>query len=384
MQYRTGSWFAVCAGLALFAAGCGVPPQERAGWSEPEPALFTTGPYILVGDETTAYVALKASLISAPRVEWWLADADPSTAVEVEAEPDGDLWIAKLTDVPPHAKIRYRVVSQKGATQAYTFRLGVAAGQPLRFAAFGDTRNGHRVHRDLIEAMAREELDVVINTGDMVERGGIKAQWDRFFQIERPLLVKTPIIPAIGNHDMGARDYFGHYWLLDRWTNGRRYFYHDWGNVRFVAVDSGIECRDGCAQFGYIDRVLREAAKKDMFIVMMLHHPPYSSGWHGSNEQVQRPIAGLAKKHGVELVLTGHDHDYERTKPLDGTTYIVSGSAGAPIRPVTPRAFTAQARTEPHYVLVDVADKRMTLRAVNLDGDVFDTTVIEPNPPRPE
>jgi Icc-related predicted phosphoesterase len=116
-------------------------------------------------------------------------------------------------------------------------------------------------------------------------------------------------------------------------------------------------------------------------MVMALHYPPYSSGEHGSSPDVQGPISTLARRHGVELVLTGHDHDYERTRPIDGTTYVVTGSSGAPIRPIQPRWFTAEARTEPHYVLVDVEPERLILRAVNLRGETFDTAVIDANPP---
>jgi hypothetical protein len=121
-----------------------------------------------------------------------------------------------------------------------------------------------------------------------------------------------------------------------------------------------------------------------MLTVMFLHWPPYSSGAHGSQKNVQKPITDLSRRFGVELVVAGHDHNYERTRPIHGTTYVVSGSAGAPIRPVKPRWFTARARTEPHYVLVDVETDRMVLRAVNLRGDTFDSFVIEPNPERPE
>jgi 3',5'-cyclic AMP phosphodiesterase CpdA len=190
------------------------------------------------------------------------------------------------------------------------------------------------------------------------------------------------MLPSIGNHDMGNREYFRHYFLHALWANSRRYYRRDWGNVRFVAMDGGIECREGCAQYAFVDSALEDAANKDMMVVMFLHYPPYSSGYHGSDEAVQGPIRALARTHGVELVVAGHDHDYERTKPMDGTTYIVSGSAGAPIRAVKPQPFSAALRTEPHYVLVDAESDRLTVRAVNLAGDVFDTYVIERTDPK--
>jgi 3',5'-cyclic AMP phosphodiesterase CpdA len=292
------------------------------------------------------------------------------------------MWVAELRDLPSGPAIRYRVRSAIGDTPDYQFRVGAEKDRRFRFGAFGDTRTGHSVHRSIVEALDREKVDFTVHTGDMVDRGGRQDQWTRFFQIERPLLVDTPIMPLVGNHDVSGRDYFRRYFLHALWAQNEHYFVRDWGNLRVVGVDSGIECREGCSQYYFAERALAEGARLGKLMVMALHYPPYSSGEHGSSSDVQSPISTLARRHGVELVLTGHDHNYERTQPIDGTTYIVTGSSGAPIRPLRPRWFTAEARTEPHYVLVDVEPERLIVRAVNLAGDTFDTTVIDNNAPR--
>jgi acid phosphatase type 7 len=392
---------------AALVVGCGVPQglERGGGWDEPEPGLFATGPYILLGSPGTAYVALQADGIPAPEVEWWTepdvqpgaqpkpagqgappstdAPGDKPAVTKVTARRSEDMWVAELRDLPAGPAIRYRVRSAIGTTPDYQFRVGAPQGKRFRFAAFGDTRTGHSVHRSIIEAVDREMVDFTVHTGDMVERGGRQEQWTRFFQIERPLLVDTPIMPLVGNHDVSGRDYFRRYFLHALWAGNQHYFVRDWGHLRVVGVDSGIECREGCSQYYFAERALAEGARKGQLMVMAMHYPPYSSGQHGSSADVQGPVSSLARRHGVELVLTGHDHDYERTQPIDGTTYVVTGSSGAPIRPVRPRWFTAEARTEPHYVLVDVEPERLILRAVNLSGDTFDTTVIDDNPPRP-
>lgn len=378
---------------AAAALGCNVPPGiDHSEWAEPEPALFQTGPYILLGEPGEAFVALKADGIPAPTVEWSVAPAvaaagdqagQPAAEIHrVTASRREDLWVARLTGLPVGPAISYRVRSARGDTPVRSFRAGAPTGSKFRFAVFGDTRDGHGVHRELIEMVDRETIDFTVHTGDMVQQGGVKGQWLQFFQIERPLLVDTPIVPAVGNHDVSGRDYFRRYFLHELWAEDRNYHVRDWGNLRLLVLDTGIECRDGCAQYAFAERALREGARRGQLMAIMLHYPPYSSGAHGSNLEVQRPVVALARKHGVELVIAGHDHNYERTKSLDGTTYMVSGSAGAPIRPVNPRSFTAEARTEPHYVLVDVESDRMILRAVNLRGDTFDTYVIDDNPPR--
>jgi acid phosphatase type 7 len=391
---------AAAAGVLGLAVGCGVPSGlERGGdWDEPEPGLFSTGPYILLGNPGTAYVALRADGIPAPEVEWWVEREEgpehsgppsaatlrsaPAAQKTVQARRSDDLWVAELRDLPVGPLIRYRVRSALGTTPDHHFRIGAPEGKRFRFAAFGDTRNGHGVHRSIVEAIDREQVEFTVHTGDMVERGGRQDQWMRFFQIERPLLVDTPIMPLVGNHDVSGRDYFRQYFLHALWSNNEHYFVRDWGNLRVVGVDTGIECREGCSQYYFAERALAEGARQGKLMVMAMHYPPYSSGQHGSSAEVQGPVSTLARRHGVELVLTGHDHNYERTESIDGTTYVVTGSSGAPIRAVRPRWFTAEARTEPHYVLVDVEPERLILRAVNLQGDTFDTAVIDDNPPR--
>lgn len=379
MSSRSLSKSLLVASVVLGSA-CGIPSSGRATWEEPSDGLFTTGPYILLGQEPgQAFVGFKAELEQPPVVEWWVGSGERTTVLAIRND---DLWIVRLEGLPIGDKISYRVLSELGDTAAVQFRVGVKEGESFRFAVFGDTRSGHNIHRAIVEAVARENIEFIAHTGDMVERGGVRAQWDLFFQIERPLLRDTPVIPSIGNHDKGARRYYRRYFMHRLWARDLRYFYTDWGNLRIVAMDAGIECREGCTQYGFVEQALAEGAKQGKLLVMMLHYPPYSSGAHGSHRGVQKPVADLARTYGVELVLSGHDHNYERTKPIDGTTYIVSGSAGAPIRPVRPRWFTAHARTEPHYVLVDVEADRLVLRAVNLKGVVFDSYVIESVPPQ--
>ncbi len=375
--------------VATLAVGCGV-PRERTTWKESDPELFEFGPYIIAGEPGDAHIAAKIDVDEPPMLEYWLQSETEQIAagtaykIRVRTKKRRDLWTAVLRKLPVGHPISYQITTTKGDSKVHTFRAGVAPGEPIRFAAFGDTRDGHGVHRAVVEAVANEKVDLLLNTGDMVAQGGRQGDWDQFFQIERPLLAETPVMPAVGNHDMGNGQLFRHYFLHDHWSQDRRYYSHDWGNLRILALDSGIECRGGCTQYYFAERVLAEGARKGMVMVLFMHHPPFSSGEHGSDKRVQRPIRELARRHGVELVITGHDHNYERTKPIDGTTYVVAGSAGAPIRAVEPQVWSAHTRTEPHYVIADVQNNVISLRAINADGIVFDTAVIPPLGPTPD
>jgi Icc-related predicted phosphoesterase len=360
-------------------------PPERPGYSIHDFA-YDAGPWLVrLAPDRMAVVVMHEDLRTPPVVRWWVrpeaeTEAGPEM-IEARAIQRGALWIAFLDGLPPDRNLRYVLESELGLIGPFDFYADRSRGEPFRFAAIGDTRTGHRVHRALIEKLAREDVDFLINSGDLVEFGGQLDLWIRFFNIEAPLVSKRPLFASVGNHDNSQPLYFRRLFLTDLFAEGNRYYVQDWGDVRYVALDSEIEIRPGSDQYAFMERALAEGAERGMLMVLSLHYPPYSSGEHGSNEEIRSVLNPICRKYGVEIVLTGHDHNYERTKPIFGTTYLVAASGGAPIRRVIPSDFTAVFRTEPHYVLFDVEDGQLVGRALNLAGEVFDTFIVPDNPP---
>jgi 3',5'-cyclic AMP phosphodiesterase CpdA len=111
-----------------------------------------------------------------------------------------------------------------------------------------------------------------------------------------------------------------------------------------------------------------------------LHHPPYSGGYHGSDLTARAQFSPLFAEFGVDLVLSGHDHDYQRTSPIDGVTYVVTGAA-AKLRPTDLAEFTAAAWSTNSFVDLAVYDDHIELRAIDQAGRIFDQVSIDPADP---
>ena len=110
--------------------------------------------------------------------------------------------------------------------------------------------------------------------------------------------------------------------------------------------------------------------------IVYWHKPPFSSGEHGSDGGARTYFVPILEKHKVPLVLNGHDHDYERTTPQNGVTYVVTGGGGVGVRPVGSSGFTAFSDAVIHFVYVTVAGNELALHAIDGLGQEFDSLVI--------
>lgn len=176
--------------------------------------------------------------------------------------------------------------------------------------------------------------------------------------------------PAPGNHDWytpGLAPYLDYFEL----PGNERYYDVVWGSVHLFALDSDENEPDGIdatsAQAAWLEARLEASSAR--WHVVAMHHPPYSSGWHGSSPVLRWPFA----EWGVDLVVAGHDHHYERLE-IDGVTYIVNGLGGRSLYTVgEPLPGSAV-----HYTgafgaqLVEATPTRLVSRFYTVDGALID------------
>jgi len=212
---------------------------------------------------------------------------------------------------------------------------------PLRFAAYGDTRGlregdsrpNHDIHRDIVKGVMSFRPALVLQTGDLVYDGNVKAQWETFDQITGEMRRQIPYYPARGNHDAGTRGYYEQRVIQPVLSGNKLYYSFEKGYVHFVAIDTEQAVEPGSAQGRWLATDLLKAQQKGMFIVPFFHKAMFSVGPHAEESDVlalKAILHPLFQKYGVRLVFEGHDHLYYRTV-RDGITYVVTGGGGAPL-----------------------------------------------------
>jgi 3',5'-cyclic AMP phosphodiesterase CpdA len=320
----------------------------------------------------------------------WVSKAPGVGAVRYGKAPDlgregtdrriGRRHAVALVDLDPGSTYLYRIADVDGSPRTGAFSTApLGEGSRFSFAVVGDSGSGGKGQLAVAGLLRRSKPDLLLHTGDVVYPSSEQRHYDRrFFAPYGDLIKDVPLFPVLGNHDVrkgnGAAFLENFHPPLGSPGSTKRYYSFDWGDAHFVALDSelyyGDRGSDPEEQRGFLERELAATSKRSR--IAFLHRSPYGSSRHGGDERVREDLEPLFAKHGVALVYAGHDHVYERTVPIRGVTYVVSGGGGRRLYPAGMDRLTARSRSAHHAVLVCVDGTRLSLEAVEPDGTVFD------------
>ena len=247
----------------------------------------------------------------------------------------------------------------------------------LRFAVYGDTRDGHDVHRRIVEGVLSFHPALVLQTGDLVHHGNAADEWRIFDDITGDMRRQVPYYPARGNHDVAPEGYYEQRVTQPVLSGNKLYYSFEKGNLHFVAVDTEQKVGPESEQGRWLEADLAQAQAAGRFIVPFFHRVIFSIGPHAADPDVsaRRPVLhSLFQRHGVRLVFQGHDHVYYRTV-RDGITYVVTGGGGAPLYgPEHPELGLPRDvfKKENHFCIADVYADRIAVTAYGSDRAELD------------
>ncbi|MGE0790575.1 MAG: metallophosphoesterase [Sandaracinaceae bacterium] len=381
---RTGNLIAVMPARVLW------PNEMQPQCERPEETgALVRAPYVQRVGDHGASVLWRSDAAALEHVTFW-DPGDVSEGREVYAVESTGKWVprhARLDDLRPgtvHCYVLQRdeAGEEKVVAGPYPFRTapeGSDEDEEVHVVVFGDSGTGLEEQRLLAEQMRTVRSDLILHTGDIAYEGGDDDELEaHVFDVYAPLLRSVPMFPSLGNHDLVANrgEGFARAFELPRASDPEgvdRWYSFDFGPAHFVALDSTADFEE---QVAWLDRDLE--ATDLPWVVVYFHHPLYSSGVHGSSHDRREEIAPVLARHHVPLVFNGHDHDYERTIPIDGTTYVVTGGGGRPItRADGDSAFTAFVESAHHFVYLVIQGRVARLYAIDATGRVFDSAELE-------
>ncbi|HKQ59334.1 MAG TPA: metallophosphoesterase [Candidatus Eisenbacteria bacterium] len=309
----------------------------------PSPLLaptLTRGPYLQMGNHTAVTLRWRTGTASDSRVLYGtspgnLTSSESDTSVTTE-------HVVRITGLDPDTRYYYAVATSTeivAGDNSYTFVTAPVPGtvKPTRAWILGDsgmpTSNAFAVRNAYLAWTGSRGTDLWLMLGDNAYGSGTDSEYQVAVFNQYPVTLRQAVLwPTRGNHDNvhnGANnDYFDIFTLPSAAEAGgvgsgtEAYYSFDWANVHFICLDSqGSSRTPGSAMLTWLSNDL--AANSQPWIVAYWHHPPYSKGSHDSDsesvlEEMREYALPILEAGGVDLVLGGHSHSYERSHLMNG------------------------------------------------------------------
>jgi hypothetical protein len=307
-------------------------------------AALLRGPYLQQGTPTSIIIRWRTDVATASRVRFGTSDGNltgvaDDAAVTTEHE-------VRVSGLAPQTRYYYSVgtpdtVLASGSSHTFLTSPPAGTATPTRIWAIGDSGTGRTFAftvRDAYYAFAGSttSTNLWLMLGDNAYDHGNDADYQRaVFDTYPDLLRSTPIWPTLGNHDTDESEVpstsYPYYGIFTLPVNGEAggvpsgsesYYSFDYGNIHFICLDSQTEERSATSRMiTWLRNDL--AATRQTWKIAYWHHPPYSKGSHDSDDESQliemrEDVVPLLEAAGVDLVLTGHSHSYERSYLIDG------------------------------------------------------------------
>lgn len=259
--------------------------------------------------------------------------------------------VVRLGGLRPDTRYYYAVGRETNAWfnetgDSYSFRTAPIPGpaQPTRIWVIGDAGTANTNQFAVRDAFNRFSFgripDLWLMLGDNAYSAGTDRQFQKaVFEPYAWLLRQSPVWPTLGNHDAGSANsptqsgvYYDVFTLPTQGQAGglpsgtEAYYSFDYANIHFICLDSHDTDRSPTgAMAQWLRADLQNTVRE--WIVCYFHHPPYTKGSHDSDirsdssgrlVEMRENILPILEAGGVDLVLAGHSHDYERSFLLDG------------------------------------------------------------------
>jgi hypothetical protein len=370
-------------------------------------AAVVRGPYLQQTSAVRTIVVVRTDAAATVR-----AVADVGGGRTAVAQTSGTDHALVLEGLPAATSVPYRVEVDGAVAAEGVVRTpgapATAAGRQAVLGVLGDFGTQGPIEHANVARLVERGVHAVLTVGDNAYPDGAPEDWDpALFRPLAPLLARATFWPVPGDHEYitpFAQAYLDAF-VLPAGPDGERYYSFDWGDVHVVALDSNClspldAATAGCtaaSMLAWLDEDL--AASRAPWKIALMHRPALATGRYGSFAAVQSALVPRFQEHGVDLVLQGHNHLYERTWPTrDGApvatdydrraapVYVTAGGGGdwlydfeLPAAPWT----AYREKTDQHLVLT-VDGGSLKVESVRSNGTVHDSfTITKDIPPLP-
>jgi hypothetical protein len=370
--------------------------------------FLLTGHLAIFGQVVDRYPYIQQPTQNGALIAWNTAQADvgtltwgnsPSNLNNTLSDPNAiEKHHFSLSNLQPNTQYFYQVTNPNGFTSAveHFWTAKTPTQNSVSFLHYGDCGYDNAIQNQIAGLMEQEDVDFAVVAGDVDQ--GVGTNYDNvFFGVYQNMLARDCHFTAIGNHDIisnGGIDFFDAFFQPTNNPQGvENYYTFTWGNAKFICLDSNGDYSPGSDQHNFLLDEMR--CNEHQWLFVFFHHPPWTNAWdplyyvpfqewhnYDGEDDMRTDLVPYFEQYGVDFVLNGHSHCYQRGN-MNGVEYVISGGAGSAITDdVTCNTFPSYNSCSPNiqlellinqYVRFEIKGDTVSYVCIDENGQVVDS-----------
>ncbi|HAP94091.1 MAG TPA: metallophosphoesterase [Desulfotomaculum sp.] len=295
-------------------------------------------------------------------------------------------YTVNISGLTPDTKYVYRIRSKRARSELLSFTTAGDA-QEFSFLYMGDVQSGYAGWGSMLDSVYQTypQIKFSLLGGDLTNNGDDETEWGQFLDAATGVFSRVPVMPAMGNHD--GYMYLKFFALPDNGPEGlkQEFYSFDYGNAHFVVLNSNNNTDERVKQ--WLREDLQGTTKSWKFA--MFHHPAYPAfeDYKTIDESIRENWVPILEQNEVDIVFSGHQHEYMRTHPIFqgevrtdpaayGIVYVMGNAGSKTYTGGSGFPYIAREQYGSNYQVISIDGDVLTLTAKDATGELIENYTI--------
>ncbi len=275
-----------------------------------------------------------------------------------------------LRNLTPSVEYKYWVDDNGTKLYESSFISPVEPNKSFKFGIFGDMRSGVKKHAQIVSLLSAHNPHFSVYLGDLCYRSDYSYWKDEFFiENELKFISKVPFSNAVGNHEGWKQNTEAFLEGVPKVCNHQAFYDYYYGDIHFIVLSTEHSFGKGSEQYEFLKNTLENS--KGKFKIISMHIPAYGGGGHGENKKLIELTKDLFVPNKVDLVLTGHIHNYQRSF-VDGIHHLIVAGGGAPLYTPEGKDYSIVQYKKYNYGIGEYSPGKLTITIYDDTNNILD------------
>lgn len=243
-------------------------------------------------------------------------------------------------------------------------------GEKIKFAVQGDNRSQPKIFAKVLKGMESHNPEFALFSGDIAFDSKYTT-WKKEFFINELLdfAANVPFYNSVGNHEGWNQNTEAFTHAPDSKSGKQDYYSFDYGDVHVLVLNTQASLSKSAGQVKFAENDLKNSTAK--WKIVVYHIPAYCAGGHGESKTMKRITSEIFEKYGVDIVINGHSHFYQRNF-INGIYHLIVAGGGASLYTPKEKDYVQKSEKKHHYAIFEVEDNKLKMLVYDLNGAILD------------